>query len=213
MAPPNPRRRNRPDRARAREARRAELLDAAVAVIHREGPEASMESIAKEAGITKPILYRHFDNRAGLVRALAEQFGERLTEVLDERLDVSLMAQPPRPRAVLHDTIETYIAFIEADPGMYAFLTQRGPSAAKPIGVADRVATAVARALGEGLRLTDNDVGAAEPWSYGIVGLVHLAGEWWVNHPKIPRAELVAYLTDLLWGGLGSALGELEGDS
>lgn len=171
-----------------------------------------MESIATEAGITKPILYRHFGDREGLVRALAEQFGERLAEVLGARLDLRLRSEPPRPRALLRETIDSYIAFIEADPGLYAFLTQRGPRAAKSTGVADRVAMAVARTLGEGLRLADYDSGAAEPWSYGIVGLVHLAGEWWVNRPTLPREQLVTYLTDLLWGGLASALGPLEED-
>jgi hypothetical protein len=39
---------------------------------------------------------------------------------------------------------------------------------------------------------------------------VHLAGERWVRRPSIPRAQLVDYLTDLIWGGLSSALEPLE---
>ena len=50
---------------------RDQLLDAACRVIERTGPSASMQEMAAEAGITKPILYRHFGDKAGLLRALA----------------------------------------------------------------------------------------------------------------------------------------------
>ena len=38
-----------------RAGRRGALLDAADRIVHREGPTATMASIAAEAGITKPI--------------------------------------------------------------------------------------------------------------------------------------------------------------
>jgi AcrR family transcriptional regulator len=210
MAQTTPSRRSPAALAQARVDRRAELLAAAVTVIRRDGPSASMEAIAKQAGITKPILYRHFDNRDGLVAALAEQFGQRLTDLVNAGLDLRLMPAPPTPRTLLHHTIDTYIAFIEADPGLYTFLTERAARTAASVGATDRVAQSVARALGEGLRSVGYDTLAAEPWSYGIIGLVHLAGERWVRRPSIPRAQLVDYLTDLLWSGLSSALEPLE---
>src|SRR6266508_3048551 len=58
-APPVRRGRPRGPR-RSREERREELLDAAERAIRRIGPQASMEELAAEAGITKPILYSHF---------------------------------------------------------------------------------------------------------------------------------------------------------
>jgi hypothetical protein len=37
--------------------------------------------------------------------------------------------------------------------------------------------------------------------------MVHLAGDWWLDSRTMPRARVVQYLTDLLWGGLaGSGL-------
>lgn len=47
----------------AAERRRRELLEAADRVVLRDGPQASMNAIAAEAGITKPILYRHFGDK------------------------------------------------------------------------------------------------------------------------------------------------------
>ena len=37
-----------------------------------------MEQIARAGGITKPILYRHFGDRDGLVNAIAERFAADL---------------------------------------------------------------------------------------------------------------------------------------
>ena len=81
-------RRPLPQRAKGRstsatEARRTEqrqrLLQAAQRAIHRDGPQVSMDDIAAEAGITKPIVYRHFGDRRGLALALRDTaFGAML---------------------------------------------------------------------------------------------------------------------------------------
>ena len=37
-----------------------------------------MEQLAKAGGVTKPILYRHFGDRDGLIDAIAERFSTEL---------------------------------------------------------------------------------------------------------------------------------------
>src|SRR5512135_2304476 len=54
--------------------RRRQLLAAADRVVRRRGPDASMDEIAAEAGVTKPILYRHFGDKDGLYAALTERY-------------------------------------------------------------------------------------------------------------------------------------------
>jgi len=61
----------RTEQQRSADRRRRELLEAADRVVLRDGPQASMNAIAAEAGITKPILYRHFGDKNGLYAALA----------------------------------------------------------------------------------------------------------------------------------------------
>src|SRR5690348_8052225 len=72
------RRRHDPARDARRAARREELLAGAIKVIRRDGPLASMDAIAAEAGVTKPIVYRHFGDRDGLTQAVATQFAAEL---------------------------------------------------------------------------------------------------------------------------------------
>ena len=57
-------------RADAQKSRRL-LLDAACALLIEVGPDASLEAIARRAGVGIATLYRHFPQRSALVRAVA----------------------------------------------------------------------------------------------------------------------------------------------
>ena len=168
-----------------------------------------MDRIAAEAGITKPILYRHFGDRAGLVAALGERFAATLLAELNASLDSGAAAKD-----LLEKTIDAYLRVIESEPEVYQFISQRiageDPEAAAAVGNFIRqVAAQVAVVLGEQLREANLDSGGAEPMAYGIVGMVHAAGDWWVERRSMPRHRLVAYLSSLLWGGI-SGLGPLR---
>ena len=158
-----------------------------------------MEAMAVQAGVTKPILYRHFGDREGLVAALAERFfagvSDRLTGALGTAGD---------PRSQLHAGIDAYVSFIEAEPALYRFLMQHGGhrSGETITAFAHQIGRRIATLLGDRLSELGLDTGAAEPWAYGIVGMVHLTGDWWVDRQTISRERLVDYLTNLLWAGL-----------
>jgi AcrR family transcriptional regulator len=56
------------------EQRREQLIDAALNVILKEGYRGvSIEAIAREAGVTRPVVYDHFPNLARLLHALVER--------------------------------------------------------------------------------------------------------------------------------------------
>jgi len=58
-----------------KEARRAQLLDVAYALVKDEGTDAlTLARLAERAGVSKPIAYNHFGTRAGLLAALFEWF-------------------------------------------------------------------------------------------------------------------------------------------
>jgi AcrR family transcriptional regulator len=183
--------------------RRTSLLEAADRVVQREGPDASMNVIAAEAGITKPILYRHFGDKGGLYGALAARHIEDLLDRLRAAL-VTRGGLEARTRA----TIDAYLAAIEERPQVYRFLVQR--AAVEEPGVRGEVEGFVRRfgdELAAGIRNEPalGDVGPvrAQVWAHGIAGMVQAAGDWWLDHPDVPRATIVAELASLLLAGFG----------
>jgi AcrR family transcriptional regulator len=162
-----------------------------------------MEQLARQGGVTKPILYRHFGDRDGLITAIADRFtGELLAAI-----QASLVGSTD-PRELLHSTVDTYLAFIERDPSLYRFLVQQASSSGGAIQInpiIEAVSKQVAVVMGDQLRAAGVDSGPAVPWSFGIVGLVHQAGDWWLDEQTMTRATLTGYLTTLLWSGLEQA--------
>lgn len=187
-----------------REERRAALLEAADRVLRRDGPRASMTEIAAEAGVTKPILYKHFGDKGGLYQALAERYLRALLDGLRDALGAET-----NPRARITTTIDTYLGFIEREREVYAFLMHRavGERPEAHATVADfirQLGDELATVLGDELRRFGIDSGGAEPWAHGIVGMVYLAGDRWLERPTMSRARLVEYLSDLLWKGFAN---------
>jgi AcrR family transcriptional regulator len=69
-----------PERRLHRLERRDQLLTAATRAFARNGFEATnLDEVAREAGISKVLLYRHFDSKADLYRAVLERSSARLT--------------------------------------------------------------------------------------------------------------------------------------
>jgi AcrR family transcriptional regulator len=67
----------------AREQRRQQLLQTALAIVRDEGTEAlTLARLAERAGVTKPIAYEHFGTRAGLLIALFRDYDDRTTEAM-----------------------------------------------------------------------------------------------------------------------------------
>lgn len=196
--------------AARREGRRRELLDAADRVIRRDGPAASMDTIAAEAGITKPILYRHFGDKGELYRLLAERYVEPVMGAL-----VPALTQAADARTRLWTAIDAYLAFIEAEPQTYRFLMHRalGEQREARATVSDfilRVGREVAAAVRGELRRQGLDEAPAEAWGHGLVGMVQVAGDWWLQEQPMTRQQFVDHLVALAWTGL-SVLGERDG--
>jgi AcrR family transcriptional regulator len=186
-----------------RAGRRTSLLDAADRVIRREGAAASMEEMAAEAGITKPVLYRYFGDKGGLYQALAERYVDALMAELRRALGQL------NPRRRLAATIDAYLEFVEHNRGAYDFLMRRAirerPEAEETVsGFIDRVSEEVAVVLRHELERAGLDPRGAEVWAHGLVGMVQVAGDWWLDRRQIPRRRVVDDLAALLWSGLSN---------
>lgn len=69
---------------RSREARREQILDAAVRCFSKKGyHETTMDDVVRDASLSKGTLYWHFKSKGDLFRALAELWFAEIIEVLD----------------------------------------------------------------------------------------------------------------------------------
>lgn len=195
------------EQQRSAQQRRRQLLEAADRVVLRDGPQASMNAIAAEAGITKPILYRHFGDKGGLYRALAKRHTDALLDALRAALDA-----PAERRQRVEATLDTYLYAIEARPQVYRFLMHPAEDAQPTEAGFDvgRHSAPLLRRLGEELATVIEervDLGPdsqqlARVWGHGIVGMMHAAGDWWLGERPCSREQLVRTLADMLWGRL-----------
>ena len=150
------------EREQRRARRRAEMVQAAMDAVRAHGPGVSVAEIAAAAGITKPVLYRHFTDRADLQRAVGEQADDRPVAVAAPRLPRRAGADEPAERVdgqgvdpvdVRRDRDEDHAAVAERDVERAGGLT----SQAYPAGVrffrrlndAGRVNLNLETALGE----------------------------------------------------------------
>ncbi|MEU6643680.1 TetR/AcrR family transcriptional regulator [Saccharomonospora sp. NPDC046836] len=183
-------------------ARRAEFVEAALRVLHEHGPDLAMDDVAAAAGVTKPVLYRHFTDKADLYLAL----GQRGTEILFERLLPVINAElAPVPK--IRMALNAFFTVIEENPNLYRLLAH-GSFGEKPVAtdvVAEDkalIATALTALLGDYMRRFNMDSGAAEPWAHGIVGMVQNTGEWWLDKRSMNRDSVVEYLTQIIWAAI-----------
>jgi AcrR family transcriptional regulator len=190
-----------------REARRAELTDAAILAIRAHGAGVGMDDVAAQAGTSKTVVYRHFADRTQLYLAVCARVADILSVQVRTAMD---RAAHPREKAAAG--IEAYLRLIEHDPEVYRFVVHRplvdkalteDPVADLATLVGDQAAAVIAAQL---IR-SGKDTTAATTWGHAIVGLVRGAGDNWLTRPAgVSRELLASQLTDLAWSGLSGVV-------
>ena len=178
-----------------REARRKALIDAAIRAVRRHGASAGMDQIAAEAGTSKPVVYRYFTDKADLYLAV----GQRVAQGLVDRITAAIDGQPDG-RSMVAAGVDAYLRVIEEEPELYRFVVHHTlldrPVENDPVAdYSSLLGSYISRRLGDLMREVGLDSGAAEPWGFGLVGLVRSAGEWWLERQSMSRQALADYLT------------------
>ena len=101
--------------------RREQLIDAALEVILERGyARVSIEAIAREAGITRPVVYDHFPNLNRLLHAVIER-EERMSL---EQLEKVVPDEPgdQEPRELLASGLERFLAAVTTRPATWRII-------------------------------------------------------------------------------------------
>ena len=94
--------------------RRRQLLDASLAAFVSHGLDlTTMDTIAAQAGVSKPLVYRHFPNRFAALLA-----------VVNDQVDKLLASVALESGPSLAQLIESYLHYAETSPAGFRFLFQ-----------------------------------------------------------------------------------------
>ena len=181
------------------DARRALIVDAAGRLFGERGFDGTrLDDVAAAAGVTKPIVYRHFETKQDLYLALLARHRDDL-----DSFQAAIPAEgtvSDRVRAVL----EVWVTYVEAHAYAWRMLfrdTGGGPE----IDAFRHEVHARARAvlvdligvLAEARIPPRERELLAELMSMGMASLVL----WWLENPDIPRSAMIDAMTRV-WTGL-----------
>ena len=169
--------------------RREQLLDAAIAVIVRDGyAGVSVDAIAREAGVTRPVVYGVFDGLEPLLLALLDRQEARALAQLHEAMsdDTALVTAPEE---FMVDTAVRMIDAITSDPHTWRpiLLAPSGtPEVVRERIERDReqVRRQVGRLLEVGLALRGGPHVDVEVASHAVVAVLEHFGRLLLDDPR-----------------------------
>jgi AcrR family transcriptional regulator len=202
-------------RRRRRAVRREELLDAADTVIRRVGSKASATLIATEAGVTKPIIYRHFGDLSDLYRALAIRHQERLTNYLRSARELH---RDQDRRSRIHGIISAFFVAVEREPNLFRFLVKSPPGELVDHEGPPWLTRRFAEQIGAYLNQVFGEPGSARgrALGYAVAGTLITTVGWWLDDGTLSRDDVIDAVTEMLVAGVpfsggGAAAGESGG--
>lgn len=122
------------------------IVEKAREVFREQGYDASLDEIAKRAGVGPGTLYRHFPCRENLIDAILKSWVDKVDEAVDEILNDD---RPGRSdRELLLTWFEEYVRLISGHRGAPAKITSAMGDPASPItGKCEALAQANARVI------------------------------------------------------------------
>jgi len=181
------------------DARREQILDVAIEVFGRAGYYgASMNDIAEAAGVTKPVLYQHFDSKSALYAALIDEVGSRMLAAIAA---ATASARSGREQTELG--FQAYFTWVASRRDEFMLLFGGGARHDAEFAEHIRRITATAADAIDPLIAVDADADTRRLLAHGLVGLAEGASRLLVERGEaFDPAATAAAVSSLAWAGL-----------
>jgi AcrR family transcriptional regulator len=186
-----------PPRRLPRAERERQILDVAHALFAANGYAAvTMDQVAAEVGVTKPLLYNYWGNKERLFAACLERDAERLLSTVRDAV-----AADPRPEAALETGVRSFFAFIAADRASFrvVFDETLPPGGLVAQGIAeyrqritDTIAALLLAQFPPKARVKART--EVEALSHALLGAAEALGRWWLKHDDELEPDATAEL-------------------
>ena len=158
-----------------------------------------MDMIAEAAGVSKPVLYQHFDSKQDLYLALIDSSAAHLDSRLAEALGTT------DPHEQIHATYRAYFDFVVSHREEFVIIFNSDvyePKAEQKLrALRESSATRVVSALKNFARLGDDE---AQLLCRALIGTAEVVVKQIDSQRGIDVDTAVALLTQMSWGGLRS---------
>ncbi|MEU5903657.1 TetR/AcrR family transcriptional regulator [Micromonospora sp. NPDC047467] len=191
-----------------RAVREQQMLDAAVKVFSKRGfHAASMDEIAEDAGISKPMVYAYLGTKEELFVACLHREGTRMMQA------IAGAAAPDLPADVrLWRGLKAFFGFVGAHRDGWAVLYRQArgeqPFAGELAAMRARLVEVVAGMLDHALRAEGREVSAVdlEVVAYALVGATESLADWLADHPDADPEKTATRMMNVAWLGAGQLL-------
>jgi AcrR family transcriptional regulator len=182
-------------------ARRSQLIEVGRAAFAEGGYEGtSVELIAEQAKVSKPIIYEHFGGKEGLYAVIVD----REVEYVVQKISEAIGSGSPRQR--LEQAALAFLTYVKERPDGFAVLAKDSPISAgrgNLSSLLSDVAGRVSRVFAVAFKEAGYETKTAPIYAHALVGMVTFVGQWWTEAHRPPSIEKVAsHLVGLAWMGL-----------
>ncbi len=180
--------------------RRSQLLAVARRVLARSGfHETSMNEIAEEAGVTKPVLYQHFASKRDLYQAVVQDVGDRLGSAV---FDATAEAKSSREQ--VEAGLGAYLNFVSEDyDGFSLLFSGASREDTEWAEIAMEFERSLAARIADLIAVEGMDTRHRLALAHGVVGLAEgMVRYWQANETDLDANDVLRDLTTLAWGGL-----------
>ena len=180
--------------------RREQLLDIGRRLFAARGLDGtSIEEIAAQAGVSKPVVYEHFGGKEGLYAVVVDREVERFLAMATTLLEGEATMAKFEVAAV---QLLRYIQ--ENSDGFRILVRDSNPTSGSGTfaSLISDVASQVEYILGDVLKTRGYDPKLAPVYAQMLVGMVASAGQWWLDARKPKLEEMAAHLVNMAWNGL-----------
>ena len=180
--------------------RREQLLNIGRRLFAERGFEGtSIEEVAAQAGVSKPVVYEHFGGKEGLYAVVVD----REMDYVVRRISEAIATGTPRER--VEQAAMAFLTYVKDHPDGFAILTRDAPATAGRSGMASLL-NDVAERVGDVFATSFKDAGydarAAPIYAHALIGMVTFVGQWWTEERKPSVDEVANHISALAWMGL-----------
>ncbi len=187
--------------------RRQQLIEVGRTLFAQRGFDGtSMEEIAAQAGVSKPVVYEHFGDKSGVYAAVVEQELVGLERVIRESLTRG------RAKKRVETAVIALLTYIEQDTEGFQILV-RDASKGNGSTYATLLNTAVeelSHILAANFERNKLDASTAILYGQALVGMVSMTAQWWLDNRDVDKSTVAAHIVNLCWNGLAALEAEPE---